>query len=29
VAIGGNKGLFVETARADFNQLFQTLAGPR
>ena len=27
VAIGGNKGVFVETAKADFNQLFQTLVG--
>jgi roadblock/LC7 domain-containing protein len=27
VAIGGNKGVFVETAKADFNQLFQTLTG--
>ena len=25
VAIGGNKGVFVETAKADFNQLFQAL----
>lgn len=29
VAIGGNKGVFVEAAKADFNQLFQALAGPR
>jgi roadblock/LC7 domain-containing protein len=29
VAIGGNKGVFVETAKADFNRLFQALAGPR
>lgn len=29
VAIGGNKGVFVETAKADFNQLFQTLVGGR
>ncbi len=27
VAIGGNKGVFVETAKADFNQLFQALVG--
>lgn len=25
VAIGGNRGVFVETARTDFNQLFQVL----
>jgi roadblock/LC7 domain-containing protein len=25
VAIGGNRGVFVETAKADFNQLFQAL----
>jgi len=29
VAIGGNKGVFVETAKADFNQLFRALVGPR
>ncbi len=29
VAIGGNKGVFVETAKADFNQLFEALVGPR
>lgn len=29
VAIGGNKGVFVETAKADFNQLFQVLVGER
>jgi roadblock/LC7 domain-containing protein len=28
-AIGGNKGVFVETAKADFNQLFQVLVGER
>lgn len=27
VAIGGNKGVFVKTATADFNQLFQALVG--
>jgi roadblock/LC7 domain-containing protein len=27
VAIGGNKGVFVETAKADFNQLFSALVG--
>ena len=29
VAIGGNRGVFVETAHADFNNLFQVLVGPR
>ena len=29
VAIGGNKGVFIETAKADFNQLFQVLVGER
>jgi roadblock/LC7 domain-containing protein len=29
VAVGGNRGVFVETARADFNKLFETLVGPR
>jgi len=29
VAIGGNKGVFVEMAKADFNQLFQALVGGR
>jgi roadblock/LC7 domain-containing protein len=29
VAIGGNKGVFVETTKADFNQLFQVLVGER
>ena len=27
VAIGGNKGVFMETAKADFNQLFKVLVG--
>ena len=27
VVIGGNKGVFIETAKADVNQLFQVLAG--
>jgi roadblock/LC7 domain-containing protein len=27
VAIGGNKGVFIETAKADFNQLYKTLVG--
>ena len=26
-AIGGNKGVFIETAKTDFNQLFQVLVG--
>ncbi len=25
--VGGNKGVFVETAKADLNQLFQVLTG--
>ena len=29
VAIGGNRGVFVETSRADFNKLFEALVGPR
>jgi roadblock/LC7 domain-containing protein len=29
VAIGGSRGVFVETARADFNRLFQVLVGSR
>jgi len=29
VAIGGNKGVFVETAKADFNKLFAVLIGKR
>jgi len=29
VAIGGNRGVFVETAKADFNKLFEVLVGPR
>ncbi len=29
VAIGGNRGVFVETAKADFNKLFEILVGPR
>ena len=27
VAVGGNKGVFIETSKADFNQLFQVLIG--
>jgi roadblock/LC7 domain-containing protein len=29
VAIGGNRGVFVETAKADFNRLFEALVGSR
>ena len=29
VVIGGNKGVFVETAKADFNLLFRVLVGNR
>ncbi len=29
VAIGGNKGVFIETAKADFNRLFNVLVGER
>ena len=29
VAVGGNRGVFVETGQADFNKLFQVLVGPR
>jgi roadblock/LC7 domain-containing protein len=28
-AIGGSRGVFVETAKADFNRLFEALVGPR
>ena len=27
VAIGGNRGVFIETAKADLNQLFEVLVG--
>lgn len=27
MAIGNNKGLFIETARADFNRLYESLTG--
>ncbi len=27
IAIGGNRGVFIETAKADFNQLFKVLVG--
>ena len=26
-AIGGNRGVFIETSKADFNQLYKTLVG--
>jgi roadblock/LC7 domain-containing protein len=26
-AIGGNQGVFIETAKTDFNQLFEVLVG--
>ena len=29
IAVGGNRGVFVKTAEADFNQLFAELVGPR
>jgi roadblock/LC7 domain-containing protein len=29
VAIGGNRGVFVETAKADFNRLFEVLVESR
>lgn len=29
IAIGGSRGVFVKTAEADFNQLFEALIGPR
>ena len=29
VAVGGPRGVFVETAKADFNRLFEALVGPR
>jgi roadblock/LC7 domain-containing protein len=29
VAIGGGKGVFIETAKADFNRLFEVLVGQR
>ena len=29
VAIGGNRGVFIETAKADFNRLFQVLVSER
>ena len=29
VAVGGNKGVFIETVKADFNKLFEVLVGKR
>ena len=29
IAVGGNRGVFVKTAEADFNQLFEVLIQPR
>ena len=29
IAVGGNRGVFVKTAEADFNQLFAELVGQR
>jgi len=29
VAVGGNRGVFIETAKVDFNKLFDTLIGQR
>ena len=29
VAVGGNQGVFAETAKADFNELFRALVGNR
>jgi roadblock/LC7 domain-containing protein len=29
IAVGGNKGVFIETAKADFNTLFAALVGQR
>jgi roadblock/LC7 domain-containing protein len=29
VAVGGHRGVFVKTADADYNELFQALVGPR
>ena len=29
VAVGGNRGVFIETAKADFSQLFQVLVDAR
>ena len=29
VGVGGNRGVFIETEKADFNQLFEVLVGSR
>ena len=29
VAVGGTKGVFVETAKADFNELYRALVGSK
>jgi roadblock/LC7 domain-containing protein len=29
VAVGGSRGVFVETEKADFNELFAALIGPQ
>lgn len=29
VCVGGTRGVFVETAKADFNKLFEALVGQR
>jgi roadblock/LC7 domain-containing protein len=29
IAIGGNRGVFIETAKADFNALYKTLVGKK
>jgi roadblock/LC7 domain-containing protein len=29
VAVGGDRGIFIETEKADFNQLFEVLVGSR
>jgi roadblock/LC7 domain-containing protein len=29
VVVGGNQGVFIETSKADFNQLFEALVGKR
>jgi len=28
IAVGGNKGVFIKTEKADFNELFKALVGP-
>lgn len=29
VAVGGTRGVFIETVKADFSRLFEALIGPR